>query len=189
MKLAVLLSLGALAIPSVVAAQSSAPTAAGASFGVIINSTCPVSMQAKQGSGSGLVKVKKSQPKDGESVLSNKPGQHIHLILGKRPAEFSNFQQITGATVTARGLSARGHLDRTPADIGNETSDLHRTLSVTFSAESDGTLYADLDLPGFTSVRSIQIESLSFKDSSIWNVDSVRTCVVTPDPLMLVASQ
>ena len=155
------------------------------------HSACPVAMQAKQGSGAGLVavRIKPGQPDNRPSVLDNKPGQQIHLTLGKIPgAQFDDLELIASATVTARGLSARGRLDSTPAVIGGPSSDLRRTLDVRFTAENDGGAYADLDLPGFTSVQSIRIDSIALKDGSKWTFATRQGCVATPDPLMLIAT-
>lgn len=211
MKLSVAVTVAAFALPALIAAQSAAPPAfkdnkpvvtytatfdsAGnkITFGTVTQyPPCPVTMQAKQGSGAGLVAVRRQpgQPDDAPSMLDNKPGQHIHLILEKMPGgSLADVEQVVKATVTARGLSARGRMDRTPAALGSTPSDLHRTFGVTFSNPGDGTLDADLVLPGFTSVRSIRIEKLELKDGSTWSLDSMQGCIVVPDPLMLVASQ
>ena len=196
MKPVILLSLAALALPVFVAAQdrSTPPSAKGNSTQIVIApigaSSCPVAMRAKQGSGSGLVMVRKDHPGDGESLLTQKPGQQIHLILGKMPgADISDPGLIAGATVTVRGISAREHLDRSLNLTGNESSDLRRTVDVRFSTENDGTVSADLSLPGFTSVNSIRLDSLNLKDGSTWALPGLKACVVTPDRIMLVASQ
>ena len=207
MKPFILLSLAALAIPAVVAAQSpsnpSATNGNSATLTVIAPDgttktttvtihvdSCPVAMQAKQGSGSGLVKVRKDHPDDGRSLLSPKPGQQIHLILGKmQGADFSDPGQIAGATVTVKGISGRGRLDRSLDLTGDGFSDLRRTANVRFSTENDGTVSADLSLPGFTSVNSIKLESLDLRDGSTWTLASLKACIVTPDRIMLVASQ
>jgi hypothetical protein len=206
MKSASLLSLAVLAIPAIIVAQNPSPapgdnsvtayvtstdgTTSKTTVATIRVSTCPVAMQAKQGSGSGLIMVRKTGPDDGESALSSKPSQRIHLILTRMPgAHFSDPQQITGATVTAKGRSARGRLD--PAlDLSDiRSSDLRRTLNVAFSADKDGTISADVILPGFTSVNSIRLDSVDLKDGSTWTLSDLKACVVTPDGIMLVASQ
>jgi len=150
---------------------------------------CPVAIEAKQGSGAGLVAVRRQpgQHDDGPSILSNKPGQHIHLILGKVPSSQIDIEQLARATVTARGLSGRGR-SITPVVMGEDSSEIRRTLEVTFGRESDGTLYADIDLPGFTSVQSIRIDSIVLKDGSKWSFDTRQGCTVTPDPLMMIAA-
>jgi hypothetical protein len=153
---------------------------------------CPVSMQAKQGSGGGLVMVKRVEPsadsQSNKETQSFRPTGNIHLIVSKKAAEL-DFQQIASGTVTAFGLSARGRVERAPAATGNGLAEIRRTQQVRFTADDDGSFYADLDLPGFASVRSIRIESLTFKDGSQWSFDSARACTVAPDPLMLIAVQ
>jgi hypothetical protein len=208
MKSVLALSFAALALPAVLAAQSPAPVPApGSGFATAYVTTfdgttskttavtiqvnsCPVAMQAKQGSGSGLVMVRRDHSDDGESALSSKPSQRIHLILGKMPgAHFTDPQQITGATVTAKGLSARDRLDPALDLSGTRPSDIRRTMNVTFSTEKDGSVSADLILPGFTSVNSIRLDSVDLKDGSTWTLPGLKACVVTPDGIMLVANQ
>ena len=202
MKQPVALALILLAGPALVAAQKGAPDGVkGTAFLTTLdgNSTktinvampgqaaCPVAMQAKQGSASGLVKVRKQQPDAGQGLQNAKPGQHIHLILGKT-GQF-DLRQIAGATVTAQGLSAKGRLTTTPAGTDSASPDVTRSLDVRFTAEDDGTVSAELDLPGFTSVRSIRIETLALKDGSTWTLARGQRCAVTPDPLMLIANE
>jgi hypothetical protein len=202
MKPAIALAFAVLTFPAVIAAQNSSPATPDAAkshptvgttlifnAGTVQLFSCPVSMQAKQGSGSGLVMVRKSQSEHTEPTTP-KPGQRIHLILGKMPgADFTDPEQIAGATVTVKGLSARDHLDLTLDSSGNAPSDLHRTMSVAFSIENDGSVTADLNLPGFTAVNSIKLDSVNLKDGSTWTLADVKTCVVTPDRMMLVANQ
>jgi hypothetical protein len=208
MKPILALSFAVLAVPVLLAAQSPAPAPAagtgtatvfmsnldGAKTTTIVTtipgSSCPVAMQAKQGSSSGLVMVRKNHPDDGESMLTSKPGQRIHLILGKMSGgQFSDLQQIASATVTAKGLSARDRLSPAIDLSGDRHSDMRRTLNVAFATEKDGSISAELILPGFTSVNSIRLESVDLKDGSTWTLPDLKACVVTPDPMMLVASQ
>ena len=55
--------------------------------------------------------------------------------------------------------------------------------------ESDGSLFADLAFAGFTSVRSIKLESIDYADGSTMDLSQHRTCTVTPDLLMLTANR
>lgn len=207
MKPVILLSLAALAVPAIIAAQSpSSPSATNQNSTTLMviapdgttkttvvtfqSSSCPVAMQAKQGSGSGLVMVRKNGPDEGESALSSKPSKQIHLILGKMPgAHFTDPSQITGAKVTAKGLSARDRFELALDSSGNRSSDIRRTLNVAFSAEKDGSISADVILPGFTSVNSIRLDSVDLNDGSTWTLPDLKACVVTPDSIMLVADQ
>jgi hypothetical protein len=145
-------------------------------------STCPVSMHALQGTGTGLVAVHGDQPAAGFS-------QRIHLILtNPKPGK------IAAAKVKVFGLSGKNRVE--PAsystlDLTNQASkfDLTRTLDVTFTAEGEKDVATDLILPGFTTVLSIQLESLTYKDGSTWAVPGRQACHVAPDPLVLVADR
>jgi len=146
---------------------------------VVKFAACPVSLQAKQGSGAGLVAVR---DRNGGKHEEFKPTARIHLLLGK----ISGDKQVAGVTVTTRGLSAHGRIDRATTAV---TPDLQRTLSAGVSAESDGSLFADLAFPGFTSVRSIKLESINYADGSAFDLSAHRTCTVTPDMLMLISNR
>jgi hypothetical protein len=111
-----------------------------------------------------------------------KPTARIHLLLGKVGGD----RQVAGVTVTARGLSARGRIDRTATA---DSPDLRRTLSAGVSVESDGSLYADLAFAGFTSVRSIKLESIDYADGSNMDLSQHRTSTVSPDMLMLISNR
>jgi hypothetical protein len=144
---------------------------------------CPVGLQAKQGGATGLVKVRHAPDAQPEALA--KPGQHIQLIITS-PADKSFAPKVKGATVTARGLSARARIDKAS---GTGPADMRRTLNVTFTAEGDHSLTAELVLPGFTAVRSIKIEALEYADGSTRDFSGKKLCTVEPDPLMLIAGR
>ena len=198
MKPAVALAFAFLILPASIAAQNpAAPAPAKGAIPTVITTfdgvpvySCPVAMHARQGSGGGLVMVRKqkSDEKDGGASPEPKPSQQIHLILGKMPGgQFRDPSGIASATVTVKGLSARGRLDRT-LDL-SAPFDLRRTMNVTFVAGNDGSISADLTLPGFTSVNSVKLDSVALKDGSTWALEDLKICVVTPDRMMLVANQ
>jgi hypothetical protein len=146
--------------------------------------TCPVSMHALQGSGTGLVEVRGDLPVTGFS-------QRIHLILtNPRPAK------IAAAKVKVFGLSGKNRIEQASTnqsgtlDLRNQKDsfDLTRTLDVAFTSEREKDVATDLILPGFTTVRSIQLESLTYKDGSTWTFAGRQACYVVPDLIMLVAT-
>ncbi len=152
--------------------------------------SCPIAMHAMQGSGSGLVIVRRQNPNGTEPSTDARPGQNIHLILGKIDgSQFADPQKIASGTVLVKGLSARDRLDLALSPSGERTSDLRRTVTATFSTTTDGTVSADLSLPGFTSVNSVKLESVSLTDGSNWSLADLKTCIVTPDRIMLIANQ
>lgn len=167
-----------LLISSVLAAQTTAAAkSASANHAATTSaSSCPVSLHALQGTGSGLMAVRNAEPTPG-------PLQRIHLVLGN-----GNTSRPVTAKVMVRGLSDKSQT--LPAQSSDaERFDQTRTLYVTFTPENEKEVAADLTLPGFTSVSSIHIESIDYADGSTWKVASGQVCRVVPDPLMLVADR
>lgn len=143
---------------------------------VLPGSTCPVGMHALQGSGSGMLAVRNGKP-------TEEPAQHIHLILTSATAA-----RIVAAKVLVRGQS--GSASIMPAsDKAESTSGVSRTLHLAFKSESADSVAADLPLPGFTTVRSIELQALTYTDGSTWAVAGEQACHVAPDPMMLVGSR
>lgn len=143
--------------------------------------SCPVSMQARQRGLSQMVRTKRTPPLNSPDAAP-RPAQRIHLIL----KGFAKDKQVASATITARGLSARSRT-RNLNLTGNELSDILRTLQVTFTPDENGSVSADIDLPAFTAVNSLQLRSITYSDGSSWTVEKVNACIIQPDPLMLVA--
>ena len=139
---------------------------------------CPVSMHAQQQGGLGILTARDDR---GESRRRSGVAQHIRLILGSA----RNSTQIVSAKVTARGTSPKGRM--TPTVLNqDESSNARKTLVLTFKADGNAGVSANLVLPGFTSVTSISLDSLTYADGSIWTPPNGRGCRTAPDLLMLV---
>ena len=108
------------------------------------------------------------------------PAQRIHLILSSSTAA-----RIVAAKVLVHGQSARARITKAASSTKND-SELSRTLHVAFEPDAATSVAADLLLPGFTTVRSLQLQSLIYRDGSTWAVAGEQACHVVPDPLMLV---
>lgn len=168
-----------LLLTSMLVAQT-APTSQPSSTSLAISpsaSSCPVSLQALQGAGSGLIMVRDAKPAPGAS-------QRIHLILSSGSAS----RPVSGKVVV-RGLSGKNN-QAVPTQLSDEERfDQSRMLHVTFTPEGNKDGAADLMLPGFTSVGSIHLESIHYDDGSTRQIASGQVCRVAPDPLMLVAGR
>lgn len=139
---------------------------------------CPVSMHAQQQSGLGILTARGDR---GQSRPRSGVAQHIRLILG----DAGNSTRIVSAKVTARGTSPRWRM--TPTVLNQGTSpDARKTLAVTFDVDGRDGASADLVLPGFTSVTSITLDSLTYADGTIWRASNGKGCRTAPDPLMLI---
>jgi hypothetical protein len=145
-------------------------------------STCPVDMRASQSVGSHLLAVRGNQQH--VDVLA----QRIHLILTNFKSPNSRSPRIAAAKLTVRGLSAKGRAIQT---LSNQPgpSDLTRALDVTFSPDSENSVSTDLLLPGFTSVKSIELNAVTFADGASWRVSAQAACRVAPDPIMLISNR
>lgn len=181
MKLAVCFAISASLLGVMAAAQSKSTS-----------EICPVSMRALQGTGHGLVAVRddhKAPPpkcpldRVGTSADCPSSSQRIHLVLAD-PAT----KKYASATVFVSGLTPKGRTQRVDS-FSNGTSEISKTLEVTFAPEDEKSVSAELILPGFSSVTFIQLKSITYQDGSSWKVDgqTEQACRIAPDPLMLIA--
>jgi hypothetical protein len=174
-----------------VAAQGPAPVAGSTGFGQVQSGSpsvyvvpvptgldCPVSMHARQQGGLGILTARDDR---GESRRRSGVAQHIRLILG----DAKNSAAIVSAKVTVRGTSPKGRM--TPTVLNQDASpDAKKTLVLTFTGDGSKDTSANLVLPGFTSVTSISLDSLTYADGTIWRSSNGRGCRTAPDLLMLV---
>jgi hypothetical protein len=150
---------------------------------------CPVSIRAQHGAGGGLVMTRQSRSAhDPGQVQPAGPSQQIHLILGKAEENSSADARVVRAKVTVGGTN--GKWRTVPTGLASDaTSEVSKTLEVTFEIAENGQVSTDLTLPGFTSVKSIVLDSLAFSDGSTWAPSQGEACHVAPDPLMLVSQR
>lgn len=137
---------------------------------------CPVQMHALQGSGSSLLAVR------GNEAQVSGPTQRIHLVLSQGRAA-----EVAGAKIRVEGLSGRNHIAEAACGQGI-SPDRTQTLDVTFTEDRQAAYSTDLVLAGFTSVQSIEILSITYRDGSTWKLESHNACEVAPDPMMRVAN-
>jgi hypothetical protein len=143
--------------------------------------TCPINMQALQGTGRGLLLARDNKGPD--KAPPDQPAQRIHLILAD-----GSGRHIVRARVTARGFGSRAHMEHTLTH-SMEPKIVSLTLEVRMHATEKGTTAGDLILPGFTTVQTIELFALRFDDGSSWSELLQTPCSVTPDPLMLIADR
>jgi hypothetical protein len=175
MKRAAVLSLALLFASIPLAAQSASPHPAGTIiFLPPVTAGCPVVLHARHLAWGGMLTARNSRPSG--------VGQWLHLTLTSPDS-----RQITGATVTVRGLTPKGRVTRTVANK-DEPDRATKTLNLTFSAATDKTAAADLWVPGVTAAQAIDLNSVTYADGSTWKLAGNATCRIAPDPLMLIAA-
>ena len=93
-------------------------------------------------------------------------------------------QEIVRAQITFHGLSDKWRyvpLPEAPAP------DLTKRVEVTLDVRGNSHASSDLSLNRFTSVTSVDLDSLTYADGSTWEASS-GACSVVPDPFMLVTA-
>lgn len=138
---------------------------------------CPVSMDAKQGSGGGLIAARDKNP-----PKATGPSQRIHLVVSD-----TKTAKVTGARVRVYGFSGKNRLQN--AFLGPDAPDAMRTLQVSFAPEGRNQAAADLVLPGFTAVTRVVLQAIAYDDGSTWKPEGQHSCSVRPDLIMLVAGR
>ena len=139
------------------------------------SNNCPIDMQAQRQIGQGTL----ASAKDPYNGIA----QSLHLTLSN-----PKFREITGAQITVRGLNSKGRVS--PAQTAQaESAEIKKTfdLKLKISGKSDASI--DLLLPAFTSVSSIELDSVSYAGASTWHSSARHTCQVFPDAKMLISSR
>src|SRR5262249_53905000 len=108
-------------------------------------------------------------------------GQRVFLTV-----EDSHADPIVAATVKVHGLTGKNRIMQTGE--ANADDEAIRVLTVAFGLAGAGTVSADLYVPGFTSVSSIDLLEVSYSDGRSWKLGPSSMCRVIPDPMMLIAN-
>ncbi|HTJ29794.1 MAG TPA: hypothetical protein VL346_04815 [Acidobacteriaceae bacterium] len=139
---------------------------------------CPVAMRARRMWGGAAMRAgDKAAPAAGQQI-------HLEIDRGRYAA--------VEAKVTVHGTRSKAGMVLTlsSSEANNGASAARSfTLKQGKNAGSGGSaamMASDLKLDGFTSVTSITLNSVTYADGTGWNAAAGRSCVVEPDPLMLV---
>jgi hypothetical protein len=143
-------------------------------------SRCPIAMHARQGSSMQMFRTG-----DGDS----QPLMTPTLTLTPRGQ-----RQIVAATVTAHGHPNEGGTTdlvahRVDPDHPAGTPEITKTLTIKLIPGERGTVSAELQLSGFTTVQSIELNSVTYDDGSTWKFAAASGCSVAPDPLLLISTR
>jgi hypothetical protein len=163
--------------------QENAPALVKATAGAqeVRASTCPLDMHVRQGVGGNMMAV----DKNGKQVEMF--AARLILLLNDARREYQTEARMVEATVTVHGTTAKGQV--LPADTRQDaTGEIVKTLTVRLAANGEPELSGDLRLPGFTSTRMVDLESVAYDDGSTWKLSGADTCHAPPDMLMPVGN-
>jgi hypothetical protein len=109
--------------------------------------------------------------------------QSIHLTI-----ENPGYKRVTGIRITVHGLKPAARVS--PAHTTSaDSSGISKTLDLKLQIGGKSEGSADITLAGFTSVRSIDLDSISYAGGSGWHRSASHACHVFPDGAMLIASR
>jgi hypothetical protein len=147
---------------------------------VIPINRCPIGMHVMQGSGMQMLRAD-----DG------KVNQLLTPSLTLAPKDH---RDLAKATVTARGYAVQhGTLDLVarkmiPDHPAPKQKELEKTLTVNLSPDGADNFSAELQLPGFGILNTVELNAVTYTDGSVWKVSSADDCRIAPDPLLLIAA-
>jgi hypothetical protein len=136
---------------------------------------CPISLRAQQSSAATRREVGSDDP--GPKGVA----QSLHLIVTNPDS-----RRLVAANVTVRGFADKARFVETLSSQDN--SDAARTMDVRFLAGSGKEASADLRVPGLTAVSSIDLNSVTFADGSIWKPVAGDSCRSWINGFVLVSS-
>ena len=149
-------------------------------------SGCPVAMHAQQRGGGTSFLIAGDGPR--QSVR-----QGVRLTLNARgyPA------RIVSAQVTVHGPNGKPHAVASGSNFGYSLPGMQqyspwettKTLSLNFEAGEDHSADADVAMSGFTAIRWIRLDSLTFADGTVWIPGDNVVCRTAPDPFVLVSGR
>ena len=131
---------------------------------------CPVLMTASQRSFPQQIKT--------GSTLPAEPAQGLTVTMTGLGG-----LRIMSAEVVAHALSPRSR----PV-LSSNLEDADVTRSFHLKAKDGRDFSRNLWMEGVTSIRWIEVKSLTYSDGSAWHESETERCIVRPNPLLLISS-
>ena len=140
---------------------------------------CPLDMRVRQGAGGRMI----ATDKDGERVERFEARLKL-LLTDRRPN--STGQRMVKATVLVHGWTGKEQILPVGAKRDRDENLAKMALAVPLSGGGLPDASADLNLPGFTAARLVELESITFDDGQVLMFTGSSACQAAPDPFMPV---
>lgn len=134
---------------------------------------CPVSLYARQAPGANRMEV--------NGVRIKGPAQLLHLMVTG-----PNSGRVVAAQVTVHGFADKVRAVRTVSTP--DPSAAAKTFEVRFPS-GPKEIAADLTVPGFSAVRVIDLNAVTYADGSTWKIGAGSTCSSRIDPIMPISGR
>jgi hypothetical protein len=148
---------------------------------VVPSSACPIGMRARHDFFFQKELTDGARPNQRGTEVGKSTTMQIRLTLTN-----ADSRRITGASITVRGTNGNWRMVPTQT---SRSGDVAKTVDVTFEPGEGRDADSYLALPGFTSIGSIVLKSVTYADGSTWKTIDAGACQVAPDRLMLIAAQ
>jgi hypothetical protein len=139
-------------------------------------SACPVGFSAEPGVGPGMVIVI-----NGDTTAS----QQLKLQLSYLTDPQLHSSNIIAAQITVHGLTAKGRI--APASSDPDDNTIAKQVDLALTIAPGRAASTDMLFKGFTSVRWITLDSLTYANGSTWHPAAHRSCSIVPNRYMAVA--
>ena len=139
-------------------------------------SKCPVGLRVERSGGLFAYKNAKSGPAD--DVASPSSEQRFDFKM-------TNFlpHEIVNAEITAHGLSYR------IIPVSAPTPDIWKTLDVALDVKGNSSASRELSFDHFSTISTIDVNSVTYADGSTWHAPSPGACSVAPSLIMRISAQ
>jgi hypothetical protein len=149
-------------------------------------STCPIAMRARQAflTQRDLVNHDLS-PNGKDRMAMRRQGMQMRLTL-----QGDDRRHIATADVTVTGLKGDGQqMKLMSAERAGNSGTIMKTIDISFEAGDDGTVDAYFTAPGFSMVKTIKLNTVTYANGSTWKMPDANACSVAPEGLMLIADR
>jgi hypothetical protein len=140
-------------------------------------SKCPVGLKVERSSGLFAYKNAKSGPADD---ADQRTSQRLDFRMTNLLP-----QEIVNAEITAHGFRYEWRVIRVAAP----TPDLWKTMDVALDVKGNSSTSRELSFAHFSTVSTIDVNSVTYADGSTWHASSPGQCSVAPSLIMRVSAQ
>ena len=147
-----------------------------------LETACPIGFSAEPGVSPGMLVIV-----NGDTTASQK----LKLQLRHLPGPQSHPSAITGAQITAHGLTAQARITPAasdhPAASDPDDATIAKQVDLVLTLAPGHSTSADMLFQGFTSIRWLTLDSLTYADGATWHPAAHHSCRIVPNRFMAVA--
>lgn len=140
-----------------------------------VSMDCPIDMRAQRQSGVGAVVPTADRNKG--------PVQELAFTLKN-----STPKEIVDLQITVHGINSKGRVSPLKTSSA-DSSQIQKSLDLKLKIGPESRTSTTLVLPGFTAVRSIELDSVNYAGGSSWRSSTVHSCHIYPDATMLISKR